>query len=411
MATFTYKAGDSSGRIINGKLEADNLEAAAATIKSQGLAILHLKEGDPRSFDVAEVLDRFMQIFQPELSGSERVMFTTNFAEMLKTGLPIVEAISTFEDEGSSPSARRMFQQIVAEIRAGHPPSTAFAKFPKSFPPIYTQIMVSGETTGTMGETMGYLATQLKKDHDLISKVKGSLTYPIVVSTVMFAVLGFITFSVLPKITAFITGLGQDLPFATKLLITTNRFIINNSILIAIFGALAFAGFIKFNRTDRGRRVIDGFMLRVPIFGSLVKKFDLARFCRLLGAFYHYGISLPQAFDSLSTSLANYYYRTAAKSIKENVSRGVALSEALDREDPKLFPRLMVRVIRGAERSAGVDDSLWRLAEFYEGELENVLKNLTTIIEPILIIVLGLAVVGIAVAVVVPIYRVTVNFS
>ncbi len=410
MPTYIYKAGHQSGEIVNGKVQADSIDLAAESLRKQGLSILQLRPIGSGSLNFDTIKDFLQGLGKAELSSSERVMFTSNFSEMLKTGLSIVEAISTFEDEGGSGRSKRMFQEIVTDIKAGRAPSSSFAKFPKTFPPIYTHIMSSGETTGTLAETMSYLAKQLKKDHDLTSKVKGAMTYPVVVIVVMIVVLGFIAFSVLPKITSFAENLGQDLPLATKILIGTNKFIVKNAVFI-ILGFIGSAiAFIRISATPLGRRVIDRLLLKIPIFGQLAKRYDLARYCRLLGAFYHYGISLPQAFDILSVSLSNYYYQQAAISIKGNIARGVALSDAMDREDRGLFPKIMVRVVRGAERSAGVDESLWRLADYYESELENSLNSMTTIIEPILIIVLGIAIVGIAIAVIVPIYKITTSF-
>jgi type II secretory pathway component PulF len=408
MPTFSYKVGNESGKISTGVIEADTVEQAAAKLKSQGFSILYLSHGQ---LNLAEIIDKIQNRLGPEIKSLERVMFTSNFAEMLKTGLPIIDAISTFEDQGGSRRARNMFRQIVSEIRAGQLPSVAFSRFPKSFPPLYTHVMASGETTGTLGETMEYLARQLKKEHELTGRVKGSLMYPVVVLIVMIVVMGFITFSVVPKITAFATSLNQELPLPTKILINGNKFLIKYSPIIAIAAIALAVSLGKVLSTPVGKKKLDTLLLKMPILGTLIKRYDLARFCRLLGAFYHYGISLPQAFDTLSVSLSNSAYKFAALSIKENVARGVSLSQAIEKEDSKLFPGIMVRVVRGAEKSAGVDESLWRLAEYYETELENSLKNMTTIIEPILIVILGLSVVSIAVAVIVPIYKISVSFK
>ena len=201
MAVYLYQAGMSGGKIIQGSVEAADEKDAVDKLKSQGYFVLKLRRAGSGDLNLDDIKDNILGRFQPEISGLDRVMFTTNLAELLKTGLPIVEAIETFVEQGGSSRMKKMVQDIVADIRAGKPPSTAFARFPRSFPPVYTAIVASGETIGTLGDTLSYLGNQLKKDYELKSKVKGAFTYPIVVIIVMLIVSVFILFFVVPKIT------------------------------------------------------------------------------------------------------------------------------------------------------------------------------------------------------------------
>jgi type IV pilus assembly protein PilC len=412
MPTYNYRVGRENRAIIKGQIDAPDQYSAVDKLKKQGYYILQIKKtGMIGPFDTEKIKDDILSLAGAELKPLEKMMFTKTLAEMMKTGLPIIEAMSTFEEQGNSQRAKKMFKSIIADIRGGLPPSKAFAKYPKTFSILYTSVLESGESMGNMGETLSYLASELKKDNDLVSKVKSALIYPIVILVVMLVVMGFITIYVVPKITTFASNLGQELPMATKLLIDGSNFIMKYAPIIIGILVVGIIAFIRIINSEPGRKIYDKFLLKIPLIGLFIVKFNLSRFCRLLGAFQHYGISLPKAFDTLQASVSNYYYRVAVINIKNNVARGIALSEALEREDQFLFPKITSGVLRGAEKSAGVDEALWRLADYYETELETSLKNITTMIEPLMIVFLGVCVVALAVAVIVPIYKITVSFK
>lgn len=411
MPAYNFVAGTKTGKTTKGVLKATDITAAAGNLRQQGLFILSLKKkGQIGQID----FDNLRQIIEDkignELSAVERIMFTTHLASMLKTGVPIIEAISAFVDKKGKGKTRRMLERIIADLESGKPLSRAFSRFPKTFSPVYTHIVASGESTGTLGETLSYLAEQLNKDHRMISRVKGAMIYPAVIVSIMLIVLSFITFSVIPKLLTFTQNINQELPLATSLLISITSFLTSYGIfLLLVIGGLIILLF-KLVKTKQGREFFDKAQLKLPLAGQLVSRFNLARFSRLLGAFYHYAIPLPTAFIILESSLSNTLYRQSANRLSRQMSAGSTLSDALDQEDA-LFPKIMVRVVRSAEKSATVDDTLWRLADYYEAELDNTLKNLTTLIEPVLILILGLAITGIALAVIVPIYQITISFQ
>ena len=412
MPTFTYLAGTKDGKTLKGQVEASDRNHAAEHLNKQNFFVLNLtKTSQFGPIDLDELKKTIKSNFGPEMGSVERMMFTEHLSSMLKTGVPMVEAIETFMDKKGNSRKQQMFEKIISDIEGGLPLSSAFAKFPKTFSPIYTHIVSSGESMGTLGETLSYLSGQLRKDHALISRVRSALIYPIVVLTIMVLVIGFITFSVVPKLLTFAQNVGKELPLSTKILIGITSFGTKYGIVVILGMILLSVLLSRFLKSPFGRDKFDRIMLMIPILGELTKRFNLARFSRLLGAFYHYGIPLPTAFSILHTALPNTLYQQIITNLEQSMSHGMSLSDGLDKENDKLFPKIMIRVIRSAEKSATVDNALWRLADYYEEELEESLKNLTTIIEPVLILILGIAVVGIALAVIVPIYQITTSIK
>lgn len=406
MPTFHYLATNLAGEDQEGKLEANSREEAAEAIKRQGLLVLELSQeggGVPFSLD----LGRIFGLFRGEMSGMERVIFTSSLASMLKTGLPIIEAIEAFIDESSSPRVRSMLQHIIGDIEAGRPLSQALSDFPKTFPPIYTHVVASGEAMGNLNATLEYLAAQLKKDYELRSRIRGAMLYPAVILAAMGAVVIFLTFTVIPKITAFTQTLGQELPLSTKILVGVSNFAISYAPLLAIGAIGAMVLLFAALRTQVGKSTLDALIIKFPLIGEMVRKYNLARFSRLLGSFFQYGIPLTEAFEIIADSLSHTQYRQASLRFRDKITRGQALSDAIKDEKKEVFPGVISRVVKGAEKSGGMYEALSKMAEFYEADLDDSLKNITTIIEPILIIILGIVVAGVAISVVSPIYQLT----
>ena len=412
MASYNYIVGERDGTTQKGRIDARDVESAVSELRKKGLFVLSIKKSSQIGiFDLDSIKNSIESRLGPEINEAERLMFTSHLASMLKTGVPIVEAISTFLDKKSSGRRRKMYEAIIADVESGSPLSKALSKYPRSFSPIYANIISSGESMGTLGETLSYLGNQLKKDHELASRVKAALIYPAVISVIMVIVLVFILVAVVPKILTFAENSGGELPVATRILITITDILTQYGIVIlAVLGVL-FSLFLRLIHTKKGKRKFDAVVMLLPLFGELIKRFNLARFARLLGSFYHYGIPLPTAFAILETALPTTQYQDIAHRLSDRISHGASLSAALEEESDKYFPQVMVRVLRSAEKTATVDEALSRLAEYYEEELDGTLKNLTTIIEPVMILILGVAVTGIALAVIVPIYEITSNFK
>jgi len=405
MAQFKYTI-SKMGKEDSGILEAANVEEAGERLQEQGGYILELTERFSwGSLKLNRWLEKISMPLMLRMDEADKILFTNQLGSMLKTGLPVGKAIEAFIDEGHTKSSV-IFRRVLEQLGAGKSLSEALEEYPKIFDKIYVNVLKSGEATGKMADSLVYLGEQMKREHKLKAKVKAALMYPIVVLMAMAGVMSFITISVIPKIVSFAKNAGAQLPQITQIIIKITNVMTEYwwLMLIGVLGILV--GGWRLVNTARGRRLVDKMLLNLPVIGKLIRRYNQARFSRLLSGFYRYGISVKVGFKILSETLSNYYYCRACVRMREKIMLGRSLSAVLISEED-LFSGIMKRVVKGAEQTGGVDETLSKLASFYEEELENSLNNLTTIIEPILIVFLGLGVIGIALAVIVPIYRVT----
>ncbi len=342
-----------------------------------------------------------------KMTGKEKVLFTEQLASMLKAGLPLIEALDAFVDQkGKVKGLSKVVGEIIKRIQTGKNFSDVLGDFPGIFPASYVAVVKSGEASGTLGEGLEYLAMQLRRENELGGRVKAAMIYPMVVLTAMVTVLVFIMVTVVPKVVEFASNSGVELPFFTLAMVATVKFLIRfwPLIILGIIAVLVLV--VMFSRSEPGAKFLSRFWIRLPFIGNLVKNYNQARFARLLGGFYRHGVSVVGSFDILEESLGNRVYKETCKRIKGKLVVGQTLADALEDEE-ELFPPIMHRLVKGAERTGALGTTLDRLAKYYEDDLEVALKNVTVLIEPMMVILLGIGVVGIALSVIVPIYRVS----
>lgn len=405
MPQFKYTVSQ-RGKEATGIVEAHDITEAGEKLQEQGGYILELKErfflGE---FKLSRWLQKVMSPLMMKMDVMEKILFTSQLGSMLKTGLPVTKAIEAFVDEKQTRTSA-LLKQVLDQLKSGKSLSETLASYPQTFDKVYVNVLRSGETMGKMAESLIYLGKQMKKEHSLKAKVKSAMTYPMVVLMAMTGVMSFIAISVVPKIVIFAKNAGAQLPQVTQAIIRLTEIMSDYWWLIILIVISVGWGGIRVLKTPEGRKLADRLLLKLPIIGELVKRYNQARFARLLSGFYRYGISVKEGFEILTDTLSNYYYSQACIRMGEKIMAGKSLSASLSSER-KLFSGIMARVVKGAEQTGGVDETLSKLADYYEEELENSLNSLTTIIEPILIVFLGIGVIGIALAVIVPIYRVT----
>ncbi|MDD5251367.1 MAG: type II secretion system F family protein [Patescibacteria group bacterium] len=350
-----------------------------------------------------ESIDRWL-LTHSSIPLSQKVFFTENLRVMVKAGLSLGEALNTLALQAESKFFRRVITSVKDDVESGKLMSQSLGKFPKVFPNIFINMIQIGEVSGTLEQTLEELTQQMKKDYTLRSKVKGAMTYPIVIMVAMLGITAGLFAFVLPKLIDVFKEAGNiQLPLPTRILIATSDFVQANGILVIVgFIAVIFA-VILFYRTPVGRRLTDTCILLAPLLGPIAKKVNLARFSRTLSGLLRTDIPVVQALTVTSDVLGNTLYNRAAKDAAEYVKRGENISRALGAY-PKLFPPLVIQMVMVGERSGNVDSLLGDVADFYEQQVDQVVSNLSSIIEPILILFLGGAVGGIALAVMMPMY-------
>lgn len=340
---------------------------------------------------------------------TQKALFAKHLAVMLRSGMSIVEALDISLDAAQG-KLKKVIQRVRASVQAGHSLSESLANYPKVFSELFVNVTRAGESSGTLVENLENIAEELEKEKELIEKIKGAMLYPVIVLAATFILGMVLAFVVLPKITPLFEGFKVDLPITTRALIWFSHLIQNYGLYI-FSGIIAFVVFVFWLvRRKFSRPVTHWFLLHIPIIKSLVHNANLARFSRTLGMLLKSGINIDEAIDITKSTLENYYYQAALSSVNQRVSKGVRLAKALE-QSSHLFPKLLTRMIHVGEESGKSEETLFYLADLYEAEVDTSTKSLSTAIEPMLLIFIGLVVGFLALSIITPIYSITGNIS
>lgn len=372
----------------------DSQEASQAKIEKDGANLSRMDK-------INAYLLRFSRI-----SLKEKLFFVQNLGLMLKSGISLSISLSTL----SKQTANQRFAAILAEVghkvEEGNSFAESMEKHRKIFGDMFISMVEAGEMSGKLEEVLKQLFIQMKKENALLSKVKGALTYPAVIIMAMFGIGTFMIVVIVPKITSMFTEMKVELPLPTKILIGVSDLIIHNGLLaIIIFGATVFA-FIKTIQHPKGKYIFQAILLKTPIIGSILKKINLARFARNISSLMKTDIMIIKCFQITANVLGNLHYKNALLVMAQKIKKGEKLSEAVDLY-PHLFNPVVAQMIAIGEETGELDNILNELAGFYEEEVDLIMENLPSIIEPLLILFLGLGVGGIAVAIIMPMYSIT----
>lgn len=400
MPYFTYIAKNQYGETVKGKVEARNIRQAAMELSIRKLLVI----------DVHPLTEDSLAAIKSLLFGikfTDVVNFTRQLSTMISAGLPLATSLSILVQQSKSDMSR-LVANLLQEIEGGTAFGDALAKHPKIFNSIYVQLVKAGELGGVLDDILARLATNLEKNKDFRSKTRGAMIYPIIVVLAMFAVATIMMIFVIPKLTEMYTEFGADLPLATKILIGISSFMAKLWWLLGLGLFGAFTLFQRWLKTRHGRKAFDRFLLKIPILGELIKKIILTEFSRTLALLLGAGISLLQAMEIVTKGVNNVIYREALEEATKQIEKGVALSKAIARYEE--FPPILHQMISVGEETGKLDDVLSKLSMYFEQESEQAVKNLTTAIEPLIMIVLGIGVGAMVIAVIMPIYNLTSQF-
>lgn len=339
----------------------------------------------------------------------QRILFVHNLHIMVKAGLSIVEALRILSDQVENKLLKKSVAQIKSEVEKGQALSEVLGRFPKVFPSIYVSMIAAGEAAGTLEESLFQVNNQMKKSHEFTTRIRGAMIYPAVVLSAMVLIgiemVGF----VLPKILVLFNDFQAELPLPTRILIWIVNFGQAYGIYVIIIVTALIALSVWLERKPAVKRQVHALTLKLPIFGKIIKKVNLARFTLTLSSLLKSAVPIIDAVKITGNVLGNVRYREDLATVADALKKGVSLSEVLHRF-PDHFPPMVVQMIMIGEQSGQVEQMLVELANYYESEVDNTMRNLSTIIEPVIIIVLGAAVAGIAVAVVMPMYSLAESF-
>lgn len=400
MAKFIYQARDSQGRKLKGRVEAKSKQAAAVILREKQLFIISLREQSETMIN--EVLTAFSSIKQDDI-----VNITRQLATMINAGLPLLKAFSILENQ-SKAALRKVIQKLTREIEGGSNLGDALSKQADVFDRVYIALVQAGEAAGALDTVLLRLAQTLEKQKEFRSKTKGALIYPAIVVVAMLIVAVVMMIFVIPQMTSLYEDFNAELPLATQILMGISDFFVNQwYILLALTVGGIFA-FWRWKASKIGRRQYDQLRLKIPVFGQLKQKVLATEFARTMSLMISSGISLMEALKIVGRGLDNVLYREAVWKARESVEKGRSLASAL--EDQQTFPLLVSQMIQVGEETGQLDEVLTKLADYYEQESEQAIKNLTTALEPMIMIVLGLGVGFLIVAIIMPIYNLTSQF-
>ncbi len=399
MSGFEYNALDAAGRETRGVIEADTERHARSLLRERGLAPLAV-EGIRSVAAQSRLSERFSR---PGLSRGGLALLTRQFATLVRAGLTIEECLNVLIEQSDSARARRLLAAVRARVLEGQSLSHSLAEYPDSFPQIYRAMVEAGEHSGRLGDVLERLADYTESRESLRDKVIIAFIYPALVTVVALAVVGLLLVYVVPQVTRVFVNLGQALPLATRILIAMSDFVRASGAfaLAALVGAFVAAKFLL--RDEARRRRWHGWLLRLPLAGRLIRGVNAARFADTLGILTASGVPLLASLQSAAAVLTNLPMRAAVDEAVRRVREGGALAPSLGAA--KLFPPLVIHLIASGEATGRLDTMLARAAEAQARELENWIRGLTALLEPLLILAMGGIVLFVVVAILLPIFE------
>jgi type IV pilus assembly protein PilC len=395
MKKFTYEARDrATNKLVKATLQAESESSAAQLLVKQGFVPLSIKEqiGD----------GSFLSRITGRITTKDKVIFTRQLATLIGAGLPLSQSLHTSMEQTSNKQLQAVVQEIVADVEGGKSLSIAFAKHPDVFDGVFISLVSAGELSGTLDESLQRVALQQEKDAATMSKIKGALTYPIIVLVVIGAVLAFMLFTVVPQVEKLYKDLHKTLPFLTQIMVSAADFLQHFWWVALIVVGLAVYFILQYLKTESGQHFKDIFKLRAPIFGKMIQKLYMARFTRTGQTLLGTGVSMLDMLRVSSTAVNNSVIAKSIDRAAEKVKGGKALSVALEPET--IILPFVPQMIKIGEQSGRIDEMLGKVAQVYEDELDEQIKTISTAIEPILMVVLAVVAGGMVGAILLPIY-------
>ena len=395
---FNYQARTKKGEIQSGTVEASSREAAIALLQKYGLYVTVLEEAE-----APPIYARRIKFFE-RIPASDIVLFSRQLSILFKSKVPLVEALEVLAIQTKNPDFKEKIFKLAEDVEGGTALSGALSRHPKIFSSFYIAIVKAGEASGKLSEALSYLAEHLEREYRLISRIRGAMIYPAMVIIIAILVLFLMMFFVIPQLTPVLTEAGAELPAITKMIIGLSDFLKKwGWILILILIGLII-GLFRYYRTKEGKKFFDKSFLRLPLAGPLLKMIYLSRFAENLSTLISGGLPIAQALEITGRIVGNTTYKEIIFRARDEVRRGEPVSSVLGRS-PENFPPVFTQMTLVGEKTGTLDKTLTDVADFYQKEVDRTVENLLSILEPALIVFLGLIVAGLMAAILLPLYR------
>lgn len=394
MRKYEYKAKDKgTGKIVTGTVQAENENSAGKVLVDQGYVPIKIAIKEEGGF-FSRLTNR--------VSGKQRIIFTRQFATLIGAGIPLANSLRMVAEQTEDKPTRDMVEDLLAQVESGKTLYQAFWRYPEVFNKVYLALIAAGEASGTLDVSLRRLADQQEKDANMMSKIRGAMTYPAIVLLVIIVVIIFMMVAVVPQVENLYRDLGEELPGLTQLLVSLSNFVMNFWWFIFLIVAFFVWFFIQFNRTSTGKRVMSKVKLNVPLFKGLFQRLYNARFARTVQMLLSAGVPMLDSIQISSEAMNNVILEEEMQEVAQVVRSGKPLSVAL-KGKPYILP-LLPQMAATGEQSGKIDEMLGKAAKVYEDELDERIAAISTMIEPILMVVLAVVAGGIVGAILFPIY-------
>lgn len=395
MKKFNYEARDqTTNKIIKATVQADTESAAAKLLINQGFTPLSIKEQGEN--------DNFISRMSGRITTKDKIVFTRQLATLIGAGLPLAQSFNTVLEQTENKKLQSIIQDVTASIEGGKTLSESFAKHPAVFDAVFLALVGAGEMSGTLDESLQRVANQQEKDAATMSKIKGALTYPIIVLLVIFGVIAFMLFTVVPQVEKLYHDLKRQLPFLTKIMVDMASFLANYWYIALAVAGVGIYFLVQYLKTDTGVKMTDSLKLNVPVFGQMFRKLYMARFMRTGQTLLGTGVSMLDMLKLTSIAVNNSIIQGSIMRAAEKVKGGKALSVSLQPE-PYILS-LVPQMIKIGEQSGRIDEMMGKTAQVYEDELDEQVRTISTAIEPVLMVVLAVVAGSMVAAILLPIY-------
>lgn len=401
MKRFTYKAKDKSGELVKGEVEASSEQSAAKLLQQKGLVVIEIK---PARSGIAGIVASFRN----RVGDDDVANFTRQLSTMVNAGLPIIDALAILRQQ-SQGAMKKVISQILADVEGGESMSAALSRHPKVFSPTYIALIKSGEVGGVVDEVLARLADNLEKQQEFKGKVKGALIYPAIIIVGMFIVGLIMMIFVIPRLTTLYDEFDAELPTPTRILIGLSGLIVRfwPIVLLLIIGAIY--GFSAYRRTENGRKKTDEFLFKIPIIGELQRQVILTEMTRTLSLMVGSGVSILESLTITAGVVGNVIISDALKDVADQVEKGFPIAYAFAKH-PEAFPFILSQMVAVGEETGKMDEVLSKISHVFEVESDQKVKALTSAVEPLVMVLLGLGVGFLVIAIILPIYNLTSQF-
>jgi type IV pilus assembly protein PilC len=393
MPAFVYKGKSKDGKAVAGERSAESKDALMAMLRRENILVSSVKE-------------KGKEIALPKAGGSvparDLAIFVRQFSVMIDAGLPLVQCLEILGSSNDNKTFAKILTQTRMDVEGGSSLADAMRKHPKAFDDLFCNMIAAGEAGGILDTILKRLATYIEKAVKLKSQIKGAMMYPIAVISIAAIVITVILWKVIPTFAAMFAGLGAQLPLPTRIVIAMSNWLVRLMVPMIIGGILFVQAFRRYYATYNGRRVVDRFLLRLPIFGELLRKVAVSKFCRTLSTLISSGVPILDGLEITAKTAGNAIVEDAIMAVRRGVESGLTIAQPL--KESQIFPAMVVQMIGVGEQTGALDAMLSKIADFYEDEVDQAVANMLTLMEPVMILFLGTTVGGIVIAMYLPLF-------